>query len=236
VKARFGSLAVLATWSIACSSDTIHANGAGGVANGGAFPSGGTPGTSGGTSSSGGTTFTGGTTSVTGGASSGGLAATGGSGAILDASVEGGLADGSVDARADDATTPDAAPTGCTFTGQDVPSRELDILYMHGTQDGLVDFANAVTLRDAVIAHYHLDAGTKVAGDGTFTRTRYTAPEGHVFEFIQHDYVSDSAVGIPRLGVAIKGHCFPRQSGSDHHAARSAHGVRLQAAHQLRLG
>jgi hypothetical protein len=90
-----------------------------------------------------------------------------------------------------------------------VPSRELDILYMHGTQDGLVDFANAVTLRDAVIAHYHLDAGTKVAGDGTFTRTRYAAPGGHVFEFIQHDYVSDSAVGIPPLGVAIKGHCFP---------------------------
>jgi poly(3-hydroxybutyrate) depolymerase len=101
---------------------------------------------------------------------------------------------------------------GCTFTGQDVPSREIDLLYMHGTADALVNFPNAVTLRDAVLAHYRMESGVKVAGDTQYTRTRYTAPGGHIFEFIQHDYVSDSAVGIPPLGIAIKGHCFP---GSD---------------------
>jgi polyhydroxybutyrate depolymerase len=97
--------------------------------------------------------------------------------------------------------------TGCTFTGTDVPSGELDILYMHGTKDALVNFANATTLRDAVIAFYKMDAdaGTVIAGDGTYTRTRYTTASGRVFEFLQHDYASDSMF----LGVAIKGHCFP---------------------------
>ncbi|HEX4449144.1 MAG TPA: hypothetical protein VH044_20540 [Polyangiaceae bacterium] len=95
--------------------------------------------------------------------------------------------------------------TGCTFTGTDVPSGEMDILYMHGTQDGLVNFPNAITLRDAVIAYYGMDAGTVLTTDGTFTRTRYTTPSGRVFEFIQHNYLTESMFA----GIAIKGHCFP---------------------------
>jgi dienelactone hydrolase len=97
--------------------------------------------------------------------------------------------------------------TGCTFTGTDVPSGELDILYMHGTKDALVNFSNAITLRDAVLAFYKMDAdaGAVVAGDSTFTRTQYKTASGRVFEFVQHNYVSGSMY----LGVAIKGHCFP---------------------------
>ena len=95
--------------------------------------------------------------------------------------------------------------TGCTFTGTDAPTGELDILYMHGTQDGLVNFPNAITLRDAVIAFYKMDAGTLVTSDGTFTRTRYKTASGRVFEFIQHNYITASMFA----GVAIKGHCFP---------------------------
>jgi polyhydroxybutyrate depolymerase len=95
--------------------------------------------------------------------------------------------------------------TGCTFTGTDVPSGELDILYMHGTQDGLVNFPNAIVLRDAVRSFYDMDDGTVIATDGTFTRTRYKTPSGRVFEFIQHNYVTPSMFA----GVAIKGHCFP---------------------------
>jgi len=94
---------------------------------------------------------------------------------------------------------------GCTFTGQDVPRGELDILYMHGVEDALVNFQNAVTLRDAVIAHYGMSTGLVVAGDSTYKRTRYTTQNGRVFEFIEHRYLSDSSV----LGVAIRGHCFP---------------------------
>jgi dienelactone hydrolase len=95
--------------------------------------------------------------------------------------------------------------TGCTFAGTDVPSAEVDILYMHGTEDALVDFAHAITLRDAIIAFYKMGEGTVVAGDGTYTRTRYATPSGRVLEFLQHDYASNSMY----LGVAIKGHCFP---------------------------
>lgn len=105
-----------------------------------------------------------------------------------------------------------SAEVGCTFTGQDVPSAEMDILYLHGEQDGLVPFQNAVTLRAAVIAHYGMTQVGVVAGDATYTRTRYSTPSGRVFEVLQHDYVSNSAVGAPPFGVAIKGHCFP---GSD---------------------
>ena len=95
--------------------------------------------------------------------------------------------------------------TGCTFTGTDAPTGELDILYMHGTQDGLVNFPNAITLRDAVVAFYKMDAGAVVATDGTFTRTRYATASGRVFEFIQHNYITPSMFA----GIAIKGHCFP---------------------------
>ncbi|MGH7272611.1 MAG: hypothetical protein ACREJ3_19450 [Polyangiaceae bacterium] len=95
--------------------------------------------------------------------------------------------------------------TGCTFTGTDVPAGEMDILYMHGTQDALVNFPNAIVLRDAVIAYYKMGPGTIIAGDGTFTRTRYATASGRVFEFIAHNYISNSMFA----GVAIKGHCFP---------------------------
>ena len=94
---------------------------------------------------------------------------------------------------------------GCTFTGQDTPQNEIDILYMHGRDDALVNFQNSITLRDAVIAHYRMSAGQVVAGDSTYTRTRYSTASGRVFEFIEHGYSCGSAV----LGIAIRGHCFP---------------------------
>lgn len=98
---------------------------------------------------------------------------------------------------------------GCTFTGSDVPKGELDVMYMHGHKDALVDFANAEVLRDAVIAVYGAKDKEVIASDATFTRTRYTNAHGIRFEFIEHDYVSDSEVGVPPIGVAIQGHCYP---------------------------
>ena len=95
---------------------------------------------------------------------------------------------------------------GCTFTGSDVPkSGELDVMYMHGHKDALVDFANAEVLRDAVIAVYGAEDKQVIASDATFTRTRYTNARGIRFEFIEHDYVSDSEVGVPPIGcVSLK--------------------------------
>ena len=102
-----------------------------------------------------------------------------------------------------------SAEVGCTFTGQDRPHGELDILYMHGHRDGLVDFANAEVLRDAVIAAYAADQHELIDSGDAFMRTRYTNAAGTRFEFLEHDYATDSAVGEPPLGVAIVGHCYP---------------------------
>lgn len=94
------------------------------------------------------------------------------------------------------------AGTGCTFIGNDKPSQEVPVLYMHGTKDVLVSFNGAaIPQRDEVVNGWQMGAGTKIAGDGTFTRTQYTSQAGTVFEFIQHDYAATS--------FALVGHCYP---------------------------
>src|SRR5205814_1357185 len=66
-----------------------------------------------------------------------------------------------------------AAEAACAFSGADLPAREIPVLYMHGTVDGLVDFKSiAIPQRDAVIAGWKMDAGTMIAGDSMFKRTR----------------------------------------------------------------
>jgi poly(3-hydroxybutyrate) depolymerase len=98
----------------------------------------------------------------------------------------------------------------CSFSGKDVPSVERDILYMHGTQDALVDFKNALQKRSDVIATLKLDQTTQLVNDPKYRHTRYQNQRGTVFEFIDHDYTSPSAFPAePPLGIAIVGHCYP---------------------------
>ena len=95
-----------------------------------------------------------------------------------------------------------AAGTGCSFTNGDTPSREVPLLYMHGTKDNLVNFQGAaVPQRNAVTTGWKTDQGTKIGGDANFTRTRYVTQSGTPFEFIQHDYSASSFV--------LGGHCYP---------------------------
>jgi dienelactone hydrolase len=103
-----------------------------------------------------------------------------------------------------------AAGAGCSFGQADagtwgsssVPSREIPVLAVNGTLDALVNFnSRAIPQRDTIVAGWHMDPGVVVAGDGTFTRTRYTSPSGTVFEFIEHNYSSTQTF--------TKGHCFP---------------------------
>jgi poly(3-hydroxybutyrate) depolymerase len=100
-----------------------------------------------------------------------------------------------------------AAGGGCSFRGSDTPSREIPVLYMHGTQDGLVDFqSEAIPVRDAIVAGWNMGTGKVVEqGDG-FVRTRWTSPKGTIFEFLQHDYQADSFI--------LRGHCFPGSNDS----------------------
>jgi poly(3-hydroxybutyrate) depolymerase len=108
------------------------------------------------------------------------------------------------------------AGAGCTFGDPDagmwgssaVPARQIPVLACNGTKDALVNFTNvAVPERDTVVRGWNMNAGTVIAGDGTFTRTRYTSPSGNVFEFIQHDYTSWESL--------TKGHCFPGSKDFD---------------------
>jgi poly(3-hydroxybutyrate) depolymerase len=93
------------------------------------------------------------------------------------------------------------AGTGCTFTPGDTPSKEIPVLYMHGTSDALVAFAQGTAQRDALIAAWKMGSETVVSSDAKHSWKRWTNASGTVFEFIQHDYQASSFV--------LRGHCFP---------------------------
>ena len=94
------------------------------------------------------------------------------------------------------------AGTGCTFQTGDTPSRQIPVLYMHGTKDALINFqANAIPQRDQVVSGWNMGAGMVVSQGTGYVRTRYTSPSGNVFEFLQHDYASANSI--------LVGHCFP---------------------------
>jgi polyhydroxybutyrate depolymerase len=99
--------------------------------------------------------------------------------------------------------------TPCEFNGPAGPVHEIPILYMHGTLDGLVAFQNGLAQKDAVIKRYAVGNEQIVSQSAAHRWTRYTNASGALFEFIQHDYTTDAAVGVPPFGVAIKGHCYP---------------------------
>jgi poly(3-hydroxybutyrate) depolymerase len=91
---------------------------------------------------------------------------------------------------------------GCTFTNGDGPRVPVPVLYMQGTKDPFVSFAEiAVPQRDAMIAWWGMGAGTVVEQGSGFVRTRYDGPGGALLEFLQHDYASAQAV--------LEGHCYP---------------------------
>jgi poly(3-hydroxybutyrate) depolymerase len=100
---------------------------------------------------------------------------------------------------------------GCELTGSAVPARSIPILYMQGMKDGLVDPVCADTwIRTNALTALELGPGTTVEGDPDFqsaqyVRTRYENSQGVPFEYIQHQYSTDSAF----LGVGLLGHCYP---------------------------
>lgn len=94
-----------------------------------------------------------------------------------------------------------AAGTGCTFVGADAPSKEVPVLYLHGTADVLVAFSQGTAQRNAAVAAWKMTGPTTVTSDGAHTRQRWTSAKGTVFEFVQHDYKATS--------LALQGHCYP---------------------------
>jgi dienelactone hydrolase len=95
--------------------------------------------------------------------------------------------------------------TSCAFSASERPARELPIFYTHGTTDGLVSFATAVTQRDALIAAWGMQEKEVVMSGADHRWTRYQNAKGTVFEFAQHDWQCGFKLGER----ALAGHCFP---------------------------
>ncbi len=101
---------------------------------------------------------------------------------------------------------PIGAIAGCEFTGQDVPSEEVDILHVHGREDAIVSFGGvAIPQRDAALAAWTFGAPTVLVDDGAHKATRWVTAGGTHFEFWEHDYETSASV----LFVTLSGHCVP---------------------------
>lgn len=98
----------------------------------------------------------------------------------------------------------------CAFDAQTSPSRQIDVLFLAGRQDGVVPYSCMSQERDLAIAAWGLSQSTVVAGDTSYTRTRYANAQGTVMETLEHDYTTDPQ----GLLAANKGHCYP---GSNAH-------------------
>lgn len=102
---------------------------------------------------------------------------------------------------------PLAAGSGTCF-GEQVPAEQVDVLYGHGTTDGLVDFSGATTTVDRVVDGWAMEGPETVSRDAGHEWSRYTSSEGTRFEFIQFEWETSFVLGTSPL----LGHCFP---GSD---------------------
>jgi poly(3-hydroxybutyrate) depolymerase len=98
---------------------------------------------------------------------------------------------------------PMAAGTQCLEDS--FPDNQVDILYGHGTTDGLVPFASSVPVREWIRDGYDTDEGIRIAGDEDYEWTRFTGSEETVFEFLQWDWEVNFALG----GRPLLAHCFP---------------------------
>jgi polyhydroxybutyrate depolymerase len=97
----------------------------------------------------------------------------------------------------------------CSFTGAEVPSRKIPILYMHGREDhNYIPFSCAQPQVDAIVSAWGLTANGVVASSPTYTRTRWSDAAGTVVEFLAHDYSSNAQVPFVSPSV-LQGHCFP---------------------------
>jgi pimeloyl-ACP methyl ester carboxylesterase len=102
-----------------------------------------------------------------------------------------------------------SGPAACTFTGSELPSRKLPILYMHGRADqNYIPFSCAQPQVDAIVHAWNLTSEGVVASSPTYTRTRWSDGAGTVVELIAHDYFSNAQVPLVSA-TKLQGHCYP---------------------------
>jgi len=97
----------------------------------------------------------------------------------------------------------------CTFTGSEIPSEQIPILYMHGRNDNdYVSYSCAQPQIDAVVSAWGLGTGSVIASDSMYTRTRWAGSGNGLLEHIAHDY--SSTAQVPYVAqTELLGHCYP---------------------------
>ena len=97
----------------------------------------------------------------------------------------------------------------CSFTGTEVPSQPIPVLYMHGTQDtNYVPYSCAQPQIDAMVAAWGLTSNGMIASSPSFRRLRWSNASGALLEFLAHDYSSDQQVPLIAQ-TKLLGHCYP---------------------------
>ena len=98
--------------------------------------------------------------------------------------------------------------SACSFTGSEVPSRKLPILYMHGTADhNYIPFSCAQPQVDAIVSAWGLHDDGVIQSSAMHTRHRWSDGNA-ILEFVAHDYSSNAQVPFVSASE-LQGHCFP---------------------------
>lgn len=93
--------------------------------------------------------------------------------------------------------------------GSSPPNPQLDILYINGLTDPFETMDYVDQLVGKIIADWAMGPGVSIEGDGNFDRVRHENANGTAFELLTHTYETDEVVGVPPLGTALGGHCYP---------------------------
>lgn len=97
----------------------------------------------------------------------------------------------------------DPSPFGGATPTNDVPSRKVPILYIHGTKDKELEFdKNAIVLRDEIVKTYGLGVPDTLRSETSLRAYAYRVGPGAIFEFWEHDYATTNL-------NTVGGHCVP---------------------------
>jgi hypothetical protein len=79
-------------------------------------------------------------------------------------------------------------------------SPRVPILFMSGTSDTALVIEDARARVDGLVERLGLGEGVMIGGDAAYRRTRHSADDGMVLEYLEHDYGGQAVLG---------GHCIP---------------------------
>jgi poly(3-hydroxybutyrate) depolymerase len=93
----------------------------------------------------------------------------------------------------------------CDFEVGALPTAEVDVVYVHGTDDPDIPCETAVQQRDLMVEAWEMEGPEIVMETADLRWSRWASTTGTVLEFIEHDWV----------GGMLGGHCYPG-SGATH--------------------